>query len=103
MSTDIRGHEALYIIIRTVADRNQLEDTVMTADCHCIFISSRQSAARGCLPHKDSQSKNVFSQFLMRPVQYGAVQMTPFKAQVLFALRSPSSEAETAKNGRCSV
>ena len=50
--------------VRTVADRNQLEDTVVTADCHCIFIRSKQSATRGCLPHTDSQSKNAFSQFL---------------------------------------
>ena len=60
--------------VRTVADWNQLEDTVVTADCHCIFIRSKQSATRGCLPHKDSLSKNAFSRFLTpslpRPVKF---------------------------------
>ena len=34
--------------------------------CRCIFISSRQSATRGCLPvpRIGRQIKNVFSQFL---------------------------------------
>ena len=36
---DIQGHEALYIIIRTVADWNKLEDTVVTADSVTAFSS----------------------------------------------------------------
>ena len=91
--------------VRTVADWNQLEDTVMTADCHCIFIRSKQSATRGCLPHKDSQSKNdfAFRQFLRRPVRKQTVQITAFKVQVLLALHSASSIAKMAKNGLCNV
>ena len=47
--------------VRTVADWNKLEDTVVTVDCHCIFITgSGQSTTRGCPPHIGSQSRNAF-------------------------------------------
>jgi len=36
---------------------------VVTALCHCILITSRQNATRGCLPCIGSQNKNVLTTF----------------------------------------
>ena len=51
--------------VRAVADWNKLDDNVVTADCHCNFISGRQSATRSrdCLPHIGSQIKGVLVSF----------------------------------------
>ena len=86
-------------IARTVAGRNKLEDTVVTADSVTAFSSAAGRVLKGAASHtKAVRAKMCFSQFLYRrPVKSQTVQTIPFMYKFPFALCSPSSVAKMTK------
>ena len=60
---------------------------------HCIFISSKQRATRGCLPCIGSHSKNVFKKKKASTITI-STNNSFWSASFSFALHSPSSAAK---------